>query len=128
MNERPARLDYIAPVLRVADLTRSLSFYREKLGFELDFRYEDFYASVCRDGCRIHLKCATPTPRDQVEFERNEHIDACVVVQNVQALSARFASAGVTFTVPLREMPYGVEFYVRDPDGYILGFIEPRDS
>jgi hypothetical protein len=21
-------------------------------------------------------------------------------------------------------MPYGTEFYVRDPDGYILGFVE----
>ena len=26
-------------------------------------------------------------------------------------------------------MPYGVEFYVRDPDGYVLGFIQggPND-
>jgi hypothetical protein len=28
-------------------------------------------------------------------------------------------------TVALRHMPYGTEFYIRDPDGYILGFIEP---
>jgi hypothetical protein len=27
--------------------------------------------------------------------------------------------------VALRHMPYGTEFYIRDPDGYILGFIEP---
>ena len=31
----------------------------------------------------------------------------------------------MTFSVPLRQMPYGVEFYVRDPDGYVLGFVEP---
>jgi hypothetical protein len=30
--------------------------------------------------------------------------------------------------VPLRSMPYGREFYVRDPDGYILGFVEPADT
>ena len=35
------------------------------------------------------------------------------------------ASKGVTFAVPLRHMPYGIEFYVRDPDGYVLGFIQP---
>jgi hypothetical protein len=26
--------------------------------------------------------------------------------------------------MPLRQMPYGKEFYVRDPDGYVLGFVE----
>ena len=40
------------------------------------------------------------------------------------SLSARFAVAGAPFSVPLRTMPYGTEFYVRDPDGYILGFVE----
>jgi hypothetical protein len=27
--------------------------------------------------------------------------------------------------VALRKKPYGSEFYVRDPDGYILGFVQP---
>jgi hypothetical protein len=27
--------------------------------------------------------------------------------------------------VTLRHMPYGVEFYIRDPDGYVLGFVQP---
>jgi catechol 2,3-dioxygenase-like lactoylglutathione lyase family enzyme len=128
MNTRPDGVTYIAPVLRVTDLPRALAFYRERLGFELDFCYEDFYASVSRDGCRLHLTCAPPTPRDQAAFERDEHIDVCVAVTDAPSLSAGFASAGVTFTVPLRQMPYGTEFYVRDPDGHILGFIQPAES
>ena len=32
-----ADLAYIAPVFRVADLARSLAFYRERLGFERNF-------------------------------------------------------------------------------------------
>jgi catechol 2,3-dioxygenase-like lactoylglutathione lyase family enzyme len=125
MNDAQGRLTYIAPVLRVRDLKRSLAFYRDQLGFGLDFCYEEFYASVSRDGCHLHLQCATPALRDQVAFERAELIDVCVVVQNVEALSSTFASARVPFTVPLRHMPYGVEFYVRDPDGYVLGFVQP---
>jgi len=125
MTDASERVDYIAPVLRVADLKRSLAFYRDQLGFDLDFCYEDFYASVRRDGGRIHLQCASAVPRDQAAFERNEFLDACVVIRNAEALSAIFAAAGVTFAVPVRRMPYGVEFYVRDPDGYILGFVEP---
>ena len=125
MNDAEGSLTYIAPVLRVVDLTRSLAFYRDQLGFDLDFCYEEFYASVSRDGCRIHLQCAQPTSRDQAAFERAEFIDACIAVRNVEALAATFRSADVPFAVPLREMPYGVEFYVRDPDGYVLGFIQP---
>jgi catechol 2,3-dioxygenase-like lactoylglutathione lyase family enzyme len=128
MNDARGTLTYIAPVFRVADLQRSLAFYHDQLGFGLDFCYEEFYASVSRDGCHIHLKCADPTPRDQAAFERDESIDACVVIQNAEALSAAFQSAGIMFAVPLRQMLYGVEFYVRDPDGYVLGFVQPASE
>jgi predicted enzyme related to lactoylglutathione lyase len=30
----------------------------------------------------------------------------------------------VQIVQPLREMPYGTEFYISDPDGYIISFIE----
>jgi catechol 2,3-dioxygenase-like lactoylglutathione lyase family enzyme len=125
MNERRGSLSYIAPVFRVADLGRSLQFYRGKLGFELDFSYENFYASVHRDRCYIHLNCAPAAARDQAAFERAEHLDACAVVTAAAPLAAEFVAAGVTFSLSLREMPYGTEFYVRDPDGYIVGFVEP---
>ena len=124
MNEAPGILNYIAPVFRVADISRSLAFYREQLGFSLDFVFEGFYAGVSRDGCQIHLKHSPPALRDQKAFEQEEHIDACIGVQSAEMLSASFASAGVHFVVPLRHMPYGTEFYVRDPDGYVLGFVQ----
>jgi catechol 2,3-dioxygenase-like lactoylglutathione lyase family enzyme len=125
MNKTSANLMYIAPVFRVADIPRSLAFYRDQLGFAVDFVYEGMYAGVRRDDCRIHLKRAPLTARDQAAFERDEHIDVCISVRRAESLSACCAAAGVPFVVPLREMPYGTEFYVRDPDGYVLGFIEP---
>ncbi|HEX3178729.1 MAG TPA: VOC family protein [Methylomirabilota bacterium] len=118
-------LTYAAPVLRVTDLPRSIAFYRDRLGFALDFVYEGFYASVNRDGAHVHLQAGAPTPRDQAAFEQQEAIDVCLVVHGVAALAAAFAAAGVPFTVALRQMPYGEEFYVRDPDGYVLGFVQP---
>jgi catechol 2,3-dioxygenase-like lactoylglutathione lyase family enzyme len=121
-------LRHIAPVFRVADLARSIAFYRDALGFELEFSYEDFYASVRREGCHVHLQCASPASRDQAEFERRAHLDACVIVEGIEDLAARLAAAGASFSVPLRRMPYGAELYVRDPDGYILGFIEPSEA
>lgn len=119
-------LKYVAPVFRVADLARSLSYYRDQLGFEVEFTYEGFYASVLRDGCRIHLKCSSPLERDQTAFETAEHLDACFGVADAEVLASRFAAAGAAVCVPLRSVPYGKEFYVRDPDGHILGFIQPN--
>ena len=46
------------------------------------------------------------------------------MVADADLLWTGFASKGVSFSVELRDMPYGSEFYVRDPDGYILCFSE----
>lgn len=124
MHASPNAIAFVAPVLQVADLARSISYYRNQLGFDVEFEYEGFYASVLRDGCRVHLKCAGPAPRDQKAFEAAEHLDACFGVVDAQHLASEFAAAGANFSVGLRGMPYGQEFYVRDPDGYILGFIQ----
>jgi catechol 2,3-dioxygenase-like lactoylglutathione lyase family enzyme len=128
MRSSASRLKYVAPVLRVADLQRSLTYYRDQLGFEVEFDYEGFYASVIRDGCRVHLNCARPLGRDQKTFESAEHLDACFGVEDAATLANAFALSGAAFSVPLRNMPYGREFYIRDPDGYILGFVQPSDA
>lgn len=128
MSEKSGQLTYVAPVFRVPDLGRSLSYYRNQLGFEIEFDYDGFYVGILRDGCRIHLQCAARPERDQAAFEAAEHLDACFAVRDAEALASSFASAGAPFSVPLRSMPYGREFYVRDPDGYILGFIQPAEN
>ena len=68
---------------------------------------------------------AALVPRDQAAFERAEHLDACAVISAAARLASELAAAGAPFSVPLRTMPYGVEFYVRDPDEYVIGFIQP---
>jgi catechol 2,3-dioxygenase-like lactoylglutathione lyase family enzyme len=128
MTDASENLSHIAPVLRVSDLSRSLAFYHDQLGFAVEFVYEGFYAGVCRDGCHIHLKCSSAAPRDQTALEHEEHIDVCIGVYSAAALAESFALAAVPLVVPLRQMPYGSEFYIRDPDGYVLGFVETTPS
>lgn len=65
MPKRPTSITYVAPVLQVSDLARSVAYYRNQLGFELEFAYEGSYASVLRDGCRVHLKCGGPELRPE---------------------------------------------------------------
>jgi catechol 2,3-dioxygenase-like lactoylglutathione lyase family enzyme len=125
MSKHAIQLTFVAPVLRVADLGRSLSYYQNQLGFEIEFNYDGFYAGLLRDGCRVHLKCSAPPERDATAVDAAEHLDACFGVQDAEVLASRFAAAGAVFSVSLRIMPYGKEFYIRDPDGYILGFVQP---
>lgn len=80
------KLTGIAPQFRVDDLDASIAYYRERLGFELDFCYESFYASVSRDGFPIHLKCAPKTLADRAHRKRHEHLDAHIGVVGATGL------------------------------------------
>ena len=61
MSQTPECLRFIAPVFRVSDISRALGYYRDQLGFAVDFVSESFYAAVSRDGCRIHLPSSNNT-------------------------------------------------------------------
>lgn len=122
---RPPKLTSVAPQFLVDDLQRSIEYYRQRLGFELDFRYEAFYASVSRDGCAIHLKAAPKAGADRAHRRQHEHLDAYIDVRNVAALHEELRSRGALVTKPLEERPWScLDFYVEDVDGYILCFSE----
>ena len=114
----------MSPQFLVADIERSLEFYTNKLGFDIDFRYGDFYVGIKREGHSIHLKLAEPSPEEGSNRKNNDHLDVTLSVQGLDALYETLRSRSVAITQPLRVMPYGREFYVSDPDVYILAFLE----
>jgi catechol 2,3-dioxygenase-like lactoylglutathione lyase family enzyme len=114
----------MSPQLLVSDLERSIEFYKEKLGFELDFRHEDFYAGITRDGFSIHLKSGNPSAEERKSKRENENLDIVFSVEGVKDLYDDFLNKSVEIVQPLCDRPYGKEFYIADPDGYILGFLE----
>jgi len=120
------KLTGIAPQFLVDDLDGAIAYYREKLGFDLDFCYESFYASVSRDGFAIHLKCAAKTIADRTHRRQHEHLDAYIGVVDAANLHDELRSRGARITRPLGARPWSCrDFYVEDRDGYILCFSEP---
>ena len=114
-----------APQFLVDVLERSLRFYEERLGFTRDFVYEGFYASVSRGGAVIHLKCAPKLEAGRAHRKAEEHLDAFLAVTGVEELHAELAGRGATIARPLERRPWGArDFYVEDPDGYVLCFSE----
>ncbi|WP_302903002.1 VOC family protein [Mucilaginibacter sp. BT774] len=114
----------MSPQLIVADIKRSIKFYTIKLGFSLEFNYEDFYAGVSKDGYTIHLKLGKPSAEERKNRRDNEHLDLVFSVDNIEALYKEISVNAIEIIQSLRSMPYGKEFYIADPDGYIIGFLE----
>ena len=124
--DRITRVTGIAPQLLVDDLDRAIRYYCDQLGFELDFQYESFYASVTRDGFAIHLKQAPKLAAEREHRKENEHLDAYISVSGIRGLFSELEKRGARVTKPLAERPWAcLDFYVEDPDGYILCFSEP---
>jgi len=120
-----AEVTSLSPQFLVDDLTEAIAYYRDQLGFETDFVYESFYASVSRDGFSIHLKCAPKDALNRTHRKQNEHLDAYVGVRGIEALCDELQARGANITLPLEEKPWGCkEFYVEDLDGYLLCFSE----
>jgi uncharacterized glyoxalase superfamily protein PhnB len=120
-----AQVTGIAPQFLVDDLERAIAYYRDKLGFSLDFVYDDFYASVSRDGFNIHLKHGPPRAEERAFRKKHEHLDAHVAVTGIRNLFDELQRRGAEVFQPLAERPWGcLDFYVEDADGYVLCFSE----
>jgi catechol 2,3-dioxygenase-like lactoylglutathione lyase family enzyme len=113
------------PVVFVASVQASAAFFRDKLGFAIDFLHGDppFYASVSRDAACLHLRFVhEPVVAPEVR-EREELLSAFVNVENIKGLFAEYKAARVDFVQPLRKKPWGGSaFIVRDPDGNWICF------
>ena len=82
----PFRIKKMSPQFLVTDLERSVEFYAKMLGFDIDFRYEDFYVGIIKDGFSIHLKSGKPSGENRERNGNNEDLDIIFSVDDVEAL------------------------------------------
>ncbi|MES2332097.1 MAG: VOC family protein [Bacteroidota bacterium] len=123
-----SKIKKMSPQLLVADIDSSIEFYTKILGFDIDFRYEDFYSGISKDGFSIHLKIGKPSLEDRQNRRNNEDLDFVFSVDGIEDLYEEISSKSVEIIQPLRQMDYGKEFYIADSDGYIISFLEEAKS
>ena len=114
------------PVLFVSDVQAAAAFYRDTLGFAIDFLHgtPPFYGAVSRDGATLHLKFVHG-PVLEPGPDEDGLISAFLVVEDVQLLYDEYARAGATFTQTLTTQPWSWrDFIVVDLDGNGLCFAE----
>ena len=119
-----SRIKKMSPQFLVTDIEHSIEFYTKKLGFELEFRYENFYAGIIKDSSSIHLKSGKCSIEERKSKRENEDLDVVFSVEGVENLYEEFVNKSVEIIQPLCDRPYGKEFYIADLDGYILAFLE----
>jgi catechol 2,3-dioxygenase-like lactoylglutathione lyase family enzyme len=125
MAEAVPRFTSLAPQLLVDDLDGAISFYRDVLGFSFGPPWGGFYAIGARDGFEVHLKCAPKTAEDRAHRHQHEHLDVYAGVVGVRALYEACKAKGATILKPLVPTAWGTtDFYIEDPEGYILAFGE----
>lgn len=129
-------LKSLAPILIAKDLNETVNFYTEKLGFQLDFIYNepgiDGYASIYRDNVIIHFREGQP-PSNPSSFG-----GISIEVDDVDALFQELKQKPEALPVGyprdfshIREhgpedKEYGVrDMFLVDLNGYIITILSP---
>ena len=121
-------------ILAVADVGRSVAFYRDRLGFEVEARYDDPpYATLALAGTRLSLAeqghpaddrpgVAMTAPADPAQA----NVVLVVETDDARAEHRRLAGEGVRFLAEPYEPPWGgCRFFCVDPDGYLVEIEQP---
>jgi catechol 2,3-dioxygenase-like lactoylglutathione lyase family enzyme len=124
----------IAPFFIVRNVPAALSFYRDRLGFDIAFEGPEpgdiFFGIVERGAAMIMLTDVgvEPVPNYMRDIKKGwARWDAYLHVPDPDALAAEFSSRNVEFVQPLKDDDDGLRgFALKDADGYVLFFGRPR--
>lgn len=114
-----ARLSHIAVILPLQEMTPTLDFFVESLGFSIYFQTQNpvDYAVVKRDGITINLSLV----EEVIQVPANNV--AYIFCEDIRNLFEEYQDKGVPFTEPLNRTDYGMlEFVLEAPSGHRLAF------
>ncbi len=123
-----------APFLIVQDVTRSATFYRDRLGFQVVFATPDedpFFAILARGGARLMLKAILPEIQAVPNHTRHPWAkwDAYIHAPDPDSVAAELAARSASFSAALSDTEDGLRgFEVQDPDGYVIFFGRSREG
>lgn len=129
-----SNLNSISPFFIVANIKTSVTFYVDKLEFEVRFigpPDDHYFAIVGRDQVAIMLKEIAPDITPVPNHTRHEWArwDAYIFTADPDILYEEYRSNGLSFHQPLQDDSDNLRgFEIEDTDGYVLFFGRPGNS
>lgn len=120
------RLLGVTPILFVRNVEAAAGYYRDKLGFAVDFLhgYPCFYGSVSRGGVCLHLRHVDSPNFAELAGREESLILATIEVAEIMTLFADCDERGADIVQrPTVQSWGGIDFQVRDPDGNRISFV-----
>jgi catechol 2,3-dioxygenase-like lactoylglutathione lyase family enzyme len=116
----------IVAQLRTTDMASSIRFYTEKLGFSVEFNYQDFYTGI-RAGSQIfHLKLVDERDPSIAYVDEGGHFHLYLGTNDVAALALELKTKGVKLVKDVHETPWNTrEIVLHDDQGHTLYAGEP---
>ena len=115
----------IVSQLRTTDIASSVRFYTEKLGFSVEFNYEDFYVGI-RAGSQIfHLKLVDEKDPSIKYVDDGDHFHLYFVITGVVDFAAQLKANGMQLAKDVHETLWNTrEIVIHDDQGHTLYFGE----
>ena len=104
---------HASPILRVNNLDASIRYFRDVLGFTLDWRDPTHTASVTRGEAKVMLSEAG---------QGNPPAWVWIGVGNAQELCSEYQARGARIRMDPTNFPWGLEMHVEDLDGNVIRF------
>jgi predicted enzyme related to lactoylglutathione lyase len=118
----------ISPVLLVADVERSVGYYRDRLGFDVETYGDppDFIAARRDDATILMALCPEPA-RIVPNWKIVDNVwNVYIRVDDADAIYAEVQERGAGIDYTIYDAPHGFrEFGVQDPDGHDIAFGQP---
>jgi uncharacterized glyoxalase superfamily protein PhnB len=114
------------PILFVRDVPGSAAFFRDTLGFGIDFLHgtPPFYGAVSRGGACLHLRFVHEPVFTEAASREESLIVTTIETDDVHALFAEFQARGAVIAqAPVKQPWGGTELQVRDLDGNAIAFV-----
>ncbi len=122
----------VLPVFLVDDVLKAVEYYRDVLGFEVDFLYgtPPYYASVSRDDAIFNFNLSEPAGRRNniASAGPGNGVDAYVVVSDVDEVYEEMRESGANVVFPIESLEYGMrEFHIEDLNNYRIAIAAEDD-
>ena len=116
----------ISPQLRTTDMASTIAFYTEKLGFTVEFNYQDFYAGIRVADHMIHLKLVDEKDPSIPFVDEGGHLHLYFETKGLAEFAELLKSRGVPMLEDVHETEWNTrEVVIHDDQGHTLYFGEP---